>query len=1220
MKRLNAEVKIVPMARSAIAAGATMLCVLVFSTAPALAKTEHAFTSSFGSGPCEVIALEPCEGKFKEPSGVAVNDSMDPLTEPAAGDVYVVDKGNNRVERFSSEGAYLSQFNGSGLLPGEGKAAGSGGLPGETLTGEFSSPEAIAIDNDEASPFFGDVYVADTGHDVIDEFSATGAYLGQLTGTCASPGTCPGSEVSFSAPLLGVAVDPEGNVWVYDSPETVDEFSDTGSFVKAFSTERSAAPGLAVDSSDDVYPICGCESVLKFSSTGTELAEFAEPSSAVAIDSATNNLFVARLGGRGIEEYGSGTTSSPLETFGAGQLSESYGMAVNSASGTVYASQRAADNVEVFVNQPETRSASNLTETSATLNGVVPAGGISVSACEFEYGTTESYGSKVSCAQPTPFSGDEPMSVSANLGGLAPGILYHYRLRVAIGTGEAHGQDQTFTTPVPPTVAEESLTSVASTSATFQAQVNPGGADTTYRVQYGTSTSYGASAPVLEGDAGSGIGAVAVSVQVQGLRPSTVYHYRFVVGNVAERGVAGADQTFTTQGLGGPLTLPDGREWEMVSPVQKLGAQVEPEQTSLMQAAEDGGAISYYLTAPFVANPAGNVRVAQALSRRTSTGWSTEDIATPHTTPSGIGEVSGEYKLFSADLSYALVEPFGETPLSPEASERTPYLRDDATGAYTPLVDPADVPAGTKFGGGSFTSNFEVAAATPDLSHVVLFSSVALTANPSPTGLYMWSAGHLQPIAIEIGTEAGGNGNKRRAISDDGSRVFGNGAMEDMTTGEVLPVPGEFQIASSDGSLAFFSSAGSLNAYNAETAKLTRVTVPLHGADELQDLVLGASEDGSYVYLVDGAVLSEAPNAEQVKAVAGEDNLYVEHRGVNGVSETWTPSFIATLSPGSATGDAPDWEPNNTGAGREMDTQTVEVSPDGQYLAFMSDRSLTGYDNRDASSGEPDEEVYRYDAVASSLVCASCDPTGARPAGRLEAEGGNVTALSDISTAWRDRWVAATIPGLTKDGHFSQALYEPRYMLDNGRLFFDARDALVPQAVNGTSDVYEYESGGTGGCSAASDGCVALLSGGTGPDESAFVDASSSGNDVFFVTADQLAVQDLGSEYDIYDAHVCSSEAPCPASLAQSPPCTNEASCRAPQALQPGVFGPSGSATFSGPGNSPGGVGTNPPAVVKPKTKTVKCKKGDTKNKKGQCVKKKRKKSKRAKKTNRRAK
>jgi hypothetical protein len=74
------------------------MCVL----ASALAGTKHVFSGSFGS---EGSAA----GKFKEPSGIAVNDAADALIEPAAGDVYVVDKGNDRVERFSAAGAYLGQ-------------------------------------------------------------------------------------------------------------------------------------------------------------------------------------------------------------------------------------------------------------------------------------------------------------------------------------------------------------------------------------------------------------------------------------------------------------------------------------------------------------------------------------------------------------------------------------------------------------------------------------------------------------------------------------------------------------------------------------------------------------------------------------------------------------------------------------------------------------------------------------------------------------------------------------------------------------------------------------------------------------------------------------------------------------------------------------------------------------------------------------------------------
>ena len=36
----------------------------------------------------------------------------------------------------------------------------------------------------------------------------------------------------------------------------------------------------------------------------------------------------------------------------------------------------------------------------------------------------------------------------------------------------------------------------------------------------------------------------------------------------------GPDQTFTTQGAGGPLVLPDGRAWELVSPADKDGAEL----------------------------------------------------------------------------------------------------------------------------------------------------------------------------------------------------------------------------------------------------------------------------------------------------------------------------------------------------------------------------------------------------------------------------------------------------------------------------------------------------------------------------------------------------------------------------------------------------------------------------------------------------------------------
>ncbi len=274
----------------------------------------------------------------------------------------------------------------------------------------------------------------------------------------------------------------------------------------------------------------------------------------------------------------------------------------------------------------------------------------------------------------------------------------------------------------------------------------------------------------------------------------------------------------------------------------------------------------------------------------------------------------------------------------------------------------------------------------------------------------------------------------------------------------------------------------------------------------------------------------------------------------------------------------------------------------------MSDRSLTGYDNRDAVSGEPDEEVYLYDAVANRLVCASCNPTGARPEGIYDS-GEAPDPLVDQSQIWRERWLAASVPGWTRGINASNGnppLYQPRYLSDSGRLFFDSSDALVPQAIDGLENVYEYEPVGVGSCSGssvtfggASDGCVGLISSGSSSEESVFVDASESGDDVFFLTAGRLVAQDQDEALDVYDAHVCGGEGvACPSVVASPPACTTADSCRAAVSPQPSVFGAPASATFSGVGNAI----LAPAVVVKPKSKRAKCGGGLVKQN-GRCVK-----------------
>lgn len=147
-----------------------------------------------------------------------------------------------------------------------------------------------------------------------------------------------------------------------------------------------------------------------------------------------------------------------------------------------------------------------------------------------------------------------------------------------------------------------------------------------------------------------------------------------------------------------------------------------------------------------------------------------------------------------------------------------------------------------------------------------------------------------------------------------------------------------------------------------------------------------AGADGSYVYFVADGILETSPgSSKQVAgAVHGDCGLGVSDLGVGAVCNVYVrhggvTRLVAVLS----AGDLPDWR-------QELARNASRVSPDGRWLAFMSDRSLTGYDNEDVTGhGRKDEEVFEYHAPqnlekeSGTLTCVSCDPTGARP---VEAE------------------------------------------------------------------------------------------------------------------------------------------------------------------------------------------------------------------------------------------
>ena len=119
--------------------------------------------------------------------------------------------------------------------------------------------------------------------------------------------------------------------------------------------------------------------------------------------------------------------------------------------------------------------------------------------------------------------------------------------------------------------------------------------------------------------------------------------------------------------------------------------------------------------------------------------------------------------------------------------------------------------------------------------------------------------------------------------------------------------------------------------------------------------------------------------------------------------------------------------------------QTARVSPNGRYLAFMSNRSLTGYDNEDVSSEHPgerlDEEVFLFDSADGHADVRLLRPSGARPTGVLDQEhsGEGIGLLVDRRESWRGQWIAGQHPRRGPQRAWSNSLIQSRYLSNEGR-------------------------------------------------------------------------------------------------------------------------------------------------------------------------------------------
>ncbi len=608
-----------------------------------------------------------------------------------------------------------------------------------------------------------------------------------------------------------------------------------------------------------------------------------------------------------------------------------------------------------------------------------------------------------------------------------------------------------------------------------------------------------------------------------------------------------------------PANLPDGRVLEQVSPVDKDGALFASSTTDPVAVSADGDSLLWDTVAsalpPSTTATAPNLVQPYVFTRGASGGWTYQEALPPDDLVLYRAVVPDQLFGVSADLGTTIATTFfgltdghdgiTGTPVQTTGNVNNPHAIQNLAanvlgGAATVLTPPLP---GSQVGPAApqYTPGYVGNSATAD--HIVYAAKASFpVANGTVPGsvgsnpfVYDYTGGQLLQVGLEtdnatpfpqgvVAPQIPG------VVSSDGSKVFfeadaaGNNAHNQLfarendsgASPETVPVsisdrtvadanctryanggaataaPATFQGATPAGSLAFFLSSCELtNAsntgtsdtnpdlyeYNTSTNTVTDLAVDstdtTTGAHVLG--VVGYSTDGSYVYfvadgLIDGSGAPNTPSAPK---------LYVSHGG--------TVAYLATLN----SADSADWTPGATLTPNGSEYAAAQVSPNGQYALITSVNDLTAYHAAGTA------ELFEFSVAGGSPICVSCVPSGASPTGA---------------------------PSIA-----------PNSLSNSGQVFFQSPDGLVSADQNGAPDVYEWQGGplpanvdtasdsyGGGTISLLSSGASAISTASGAPSSlgSTLLAASPSGDDVFFVTRDQLTPQDQDDLNDIYDARV----------------------------------------------------------------------------------------------------
>jgi hypothetical protein len=975
------------------------------------------------------------------------------------------------------------------------------GCPEKHPPAAFKSPRSITTDP------HGSIYVASYGSEAangkqgrIDVFGSNGVFI---------------TELPEPAGPKDIAVDSVGNLYVYNANPAV-----SGKVVRYEPTVYKPTEGKIE---------YGNPPVLVTSTEGGFLNSLTVTSN--------DHLFFKR--GDWIEEFGSAAEENKLldGSIGLGTLDSpnGLGLAIDEARGLIYAGDSGL--VRVFelaaphkllqtINGSETPAGKFTAEVSLTVDEetgnffVFDLFGSNKVINQFREGGEDpgdgSYLKTLQFKFP-PIIGSE---LHVDNSPITPNSRYLF----VPSENNGVGQSLAFEPPPPvlrPEIKAIEIGDVTQEDAELRATINPRGGDTEYIFEYTTQEAFDKEEFAGATVAGSGVipagqSEVRVSAAALGLSPETAYRFRVRAENECEEPDCSAESegSFTTYPApenplacsndavrtGLSALLPDCRAYELVTPPDTnaraprgIGKTAGIYFTT-REASPDGSRVSFITEGGAIPGyeGAGSLSGDAYLSTRGPAGWTTASAG-----PNGVEAEAPLTGSTSPDQGYSFWSTNGAGGASID-EEPTNYVRHP--NGHSELIGQGalDIDPGAEGLLISENGSHIIFASINTPTHTAV--QLELDAPPDGTAaIYDRTPdGNTHVVSLLPGDviPAAGQNAKYEGSSLDGRGVaFTIGATlylrynneETYKVGENVTFAGVM----AGGERIFYVEGEDLFAFDVNDPEPIAFT-------ETGDITpVNVSSDGSSAYFVSPTAIPTGPGPRGEAPQGGEENLYLSREG--------DISFVGTVTQRDVEGEFGATEQveglglwteavglGGVTAGK-LAKDPSRTTPDGSVVLFESRADLTGYDSEDFA------QVYRFDSVANTLHCLSCNPTQAGPSG--------------------DSSLQSILQELGGPEPLNSYGFVNNLRSDGRRAFFQSPEPLVLEDTDGLQDVYEWEAQGEGSCKRP-EGCVYLISSGHSDRVDYLYAVSDSGDDVFFRTSDRLLPSDPDSTPSIYDARV----------------------------------------------------------------------------------------------------